>query len=192
MKKLILSISAILALSACSSIPFFNDDLTPPVTFENFEYQVSDSSAGLYVSQANPLNEQFIGVPFLFDGHTLLLNNFDLSGWKSKRFLRVDGKDFAARDSYLIDMKSGDVRQLNSKKGEPHFQALLQSLAFRLSPMRGLEGTPELLVLINMVEVDGKASVLVIEDPLNSKIHGFIESALVSPRMSRTLFPVEQ
>ncbi len=150
---------------------------------------MSASLASEYLSGTYPLDDTFVTTPFLFDGDRVLLDKFDMSAWRNKRFINVEGKAYHPDDRFLVDMESGDIRALGD---EFEFKSLLKSLLVKVMPLKGLAGTPRYLVLTNMVVDGSDASVLVIEDPLTLKIHGFIESALIDANFSSSLFRTDR
>jgi len=190
MMRILFSSIVALSLMGCESTPLstFSTNDTEEVSVETVMPIVNKSMAIHYLYTNKPLNTDLIALPFFFDGDTVLRDEFDLSLWRNKRFIHVEGKDYLPLDSYAVDMDKGEIRSLD---GEDVFKDLLQSLVIRMHPLKGLEGTPRFLVLTNMISSDKKSSVLVIEDPISLKIHGFIESSVVNPNFSRSLYKVE-
>lgn len=191
MKKIIPSIFLLSFLAACQSTTSQEPSGYSLKSLHSNDLIANKSSATSYLSEGIPLNSRYAEPPFLFDGDKVLLNEFDFSAWRNKRFLKVEGRSFVPHDRYLIDMRSGRIEQVNKQNDYLEFKDLMQSLVIKLSPLKGIKGTPDILMLTNMVEQGGDASILVIEDPKSPKIHGFIESAIVNAYFSRSFFSVD-
>ena len=84
-----------------------------------------------------------------------------------------------AVETFMIDMDEGNISSIN---GSLEFQGLKQSLLVKVLPLKGSEGLPRYLVVRNMIEKEDGGSILIIEDPVTMKIHGFIESAIIDYR----------
>jgi hypothetical protein len=176
MKKLILSLACISAVG-CSSVPQMVDAPVYYPTVETVAPSVKDSYGKQYLLSNEPLSESFISLPFLFDGDVVLRTDFDVLKWINKRFISTEGKEFSVAERYIVDMRKGKIKQLTK---DIQFKGLEQSLLIKVMPLSYDRSTPEFLVLSNFKEVDGNASILIIEDPETQRIHGFIESAIVS------------
>lgn len=161
-------------LTGCSTMEKLGIKNTP--VSHNQASVIKPSRGVEYLSANKPLNEDFIGLPFLFDGDVVLSTKFDLAKWMSKRFISTEGKEYSVLDRYVIDMKKGTITSLHK---DIEFKELQQHLLMKVLPLANQEGVPDKLVLSNLEEVDGRASVLVIEDPKTQKIHGFVESAFI-------------
>ncbi len=132
-----------------------------------------------YLYAQKPLNADFIALPFLFDGDVVLKDGFDIATLRNKRFISNEGGEYTLQDTFMIDMDEGNISSIN---GSLEFQGLKQSLLVKVLPLKGSEGLPRYLVVRNMIEKEDGGSILIIEDPVTMKIHGFIESAIIDYR----------
>lgn len=140
---------------------------------------VGDTLSSDYLNAHKPLNVDFIALPFLFDGDVVLKDGFDVATWRNKRFISNEGGQYTLQDTFMIDMDKGNISSIN---GSLEFQGLKQSLLIKVLPLKGSRGLPRHLVVRNMREKEGGGSILIIEDPVTMKIHGFIESAIIDYR----------
>jgi hypothetical protein len=176
MNKLILSLLCV-GVVGCSNSPKMVEAPIYYPTVDTIAPSVKESYGKRYLLSNEPLSKSFISLPFLFDGDVVLRTDFDVLKWKNKRFISIEGKEFSVAERYVVDMRKGKIRQLTKNI---EFKGLEQSLLIKLMPLSYDRSTPEFLVISNFKEDDGNASVLIIEDPDTQRIHGFIESAIIS------------